>query len=31
MEPLEVPSFMLQEPEEAEGLFGESTGSSTGA
>ena len=26
-----MPSFMLQEPEEAEGLFGESTGSSTGA
>ena len=30
MEPVDVPSFMLQEPEEAEGLFGESTGSSTG-
>jgi hypothetical protein len=30
MLPLDVPSFMLQEPEEAEGLFGESTGSSSG-
>jgi hypothetical protein len=30
MKSLDVPSFMLQESEEAEGLFGESTGSSTG-